>query len=143
MSDDHSKFGGTSGLSNNSPFRGWNSKEVAWQKGNATEENWNIGGRVAAKAGFETEAGILGQKVTVSAEVEVEISGGYGEAKSKNSSKTITDTVGAELDGWGRAKISTIIEYGKMTAKAIRKWEKHPQQRHHRGNRRDSLLVGQ
>ena len=92
------------------------------EKGTATEENWNVGGRVCAKAGFEAETGFMGQKVTVTGELEVEVSGGYGESATKNSSKTITDTVGAELDGWGSAKVSTIIEYGKMTANAVRKW---------------------
>ena len=118
VADDHSKFGGTTKLFNNSPHKGMAGKEIAWEKGSATEENWDIGGRVCGKAGFETQAG----PVKVTGELEVEISGGYGEAKSTNSSKTITDTVGVELDGWGRASVSTIIEYGKMTAKAIRKW---------------------
>ena len=122
QSDDHSKFGGTTSLYNNSPHKGMVGKEISWEKGQATEENWNIGGRVCAKAGFEAETSIMGQSVKVTGELEVEVSGGYGEVASKNSSKTITDTVGAELEGWGNAKVSTIIEYGKMTAKAIRKW---------------------
>ena len=120
--DDHSKFGGTTSLSNNSPHKGWTGKEVSWERGTATEENWGVGGRVCAKAGFEVEGGFMGQSVTVTGELEVEISGNYGEAQSKSNSKTITDTVGAEVEGWGRAKISTIIQYGKMTAKAVRKW---------------------
>ena len=121
-SDDHSKFGGTTKLYNNSPHKGIVGKEISWEKGSATEENWNIGGRVCAKAGFEAEGGFMGQSVKVTGELEVEVSGGYGEIASKNSSKTITDTVGAEVDGYGNAKVSTIIEYGKMTAKAVRKW---------------------
>ena len=90
----------------------------------ATEDNWDIGGRVCAKAGFEAETGFMGQKVTVTGELEVEVSGGYGQAKTKSNSdsKTIVDIIQVELDGFGSAKVSTIIEYGKMTAKAIRKW---------------------
>ena len=126
QADDHSKFGGTTTIHNNSPHKGMASKEVSWEKGNAitTEDNWDIGGRVCAKAGFEAETGFMGQKVTVTGELEVEVSGGYGQAKTKsnNDSKTITDIVQVELEGWGSAKVSTIIEYGKMTAKAIRKW---------------------
>ena len=121
-SDDHSKFGGTTSLFNNSPHTGQVGKEIAWEKATATEENWNIGGRVCAKAGFEAETSAFGQSVKVTGELEVEVSGGYGEVASKSSSKTITDTVSAEVEGFGSAKVSTIIEYGKMTAKAIRKW---------------------
>ena len=121
-SDDHSKFGGTTKLYNNSPHKGMASKEVAWEKGNAvaTEDNWDIGARVCGKAGFEAQAG----PVKVTGELELEVSGGYGQAKTKSNSdsKTITDTVQVELDGWGRANVSTIIEYGKMTATAVRKW---------------------
>lgn len=113
------KFAGVTEIANNSPFEGFTSKEISWEKGISQEENWNIGGRVCAKAGFEAET--MGIKVT--GEMEVEVSGGYGEAKSKSDSKTITDTVGVNLPGGGIAKVSTTIEYGKMTADAIRKWK--------------------
>ena len=116
--DGGEKVGGTTELSNNSQHTTQVTKEIVGVKEESTEENWNVGGRVAAKV--ETEFNIGAVKTT--AGVEVEISGGYGESASKTDTSEIHDSVTVEVAGFGTAKASMIIEYGKMVAKAIRKW---------------------
>ena len=112
------KTAATTEIANNSPHKASCSKEIIASVDEGVQENWNIGGRVAAKAGFEATA----MGVTVSGEVEVEVSGGYGEEKTTSRAKSFADVGTVELDGFGRAKLSMIIEIGEMEADAIRKW---------------------
>lgn len=116
--NDSNKFAGITELCNNSPHKTVVGKEIEWEKEKQVEEDWNIEAGVTAKAGFEAQA----MNITVTGELEVTAKAGYGETKSHGESKTVTDTVQAEVEGYGRVKISTIIVYGKMVADAIKKW---------------------
>ena len=128
-SDDDKKIVVRTELANNSPHKAEVGKEITWAKEKSVEENWAI------EAGVTTSAGVeAGPEVCkVSGGIEVSISGGYGEVKSSGESKEVTDVVSAEVDGFGKVVISTIIEYGKMTGTAVHKWR----------NKRNNVIIEQ
>ena len=115
---DGEKVAATTELCNNSPHTATVSKEISAQVEETVGEDWNIEAGVTAKVGFEAGPEVC--KVT--GEVEVSLSGGYGENKSTTKSKGFVDTASVEINGFGRAKASMIIETGRMEADAIRKW---------------------
>ena len=119
----------TTTLFNNTPHTATISKEISASVEESTSEDWNIGGSVAAKAGFEAGPEVC--KVT--GELEVTISGGYGESTSKAESREITDIASVEVVGYGNAKASMIVEYGTMEGIAVRKWR----------NTRNNVIIEQ
>ena len=111
------KVAATSKLFNNSEHTATVSKEIAYTVTKTVGEEWNVGSRVCASIGFETNTA-----VKVTGNLEVEISGSYGGNKSTETSRTYEDEVSVEIEGRGAASISSIVEYGKLEAEAIRKW---------------------
>ena len=109
-------------LANNSPHRATVSGELNAAIMEGVAEEWGIEAGVAAKTGFEAETGMMGQSVTVTGELEISLSAGYGESKTTEKARGFAITVSAELDGWGTVKVSMIAEEGYMRGKAIRKW---------------------
>ena len=98
ISDKDTKIVATTELFNNSPHKATVSKEIRADVQETTEENWNIGARVCAKAGFEAGT----ETVKATGELEVEVSGGYGESKSTAHSKGFSDIASIEIDGLGK-----------------------------------------
>ena len=116
-------------LFNNSPHTATVSKEISAAYEESVEENWNIGGSVAAKAGFEVGP----ETAKFSGEVEVTVSGGYGESKTSTKQRQITDMASVEINGFGKAKASLIVEEGRMEGIAVRKWR----------NTRNNVIIEQ
>ena len=129
VSESNDKVVATTELANNSPHRATVSKEIMAQVEETTEENWNIEAGVTAKAGFE--AGPEMCKVT--GELEVSLSGGYGESKLSSNTRSFTDIASIEIDGFGKAKASMIVEEGRMEGIAVRKWR----------NKRNNVIIEQ
>ena len=116
-------------LFNNSPHTATVSKEISAAYEESVEENWNVGGSVAAKAGFEVGP----ETAKFSGEVEVTVSGGYGESKTSTKQRQITDMASVEINGFGKAKASLIVEEGRMEGIAVRKWR----------NTRNNVIIEQ
>ena len=133
VGDKDNKVVATATLFNNSPHKATISKEISASYTEETSEDWNIGGRVCAKAGFEAETAIMGQKLTVTGELELEVSGGYGESKTTGKERSITDIASIEIEGYGNAKASLIVEEGRMEGIAVRKWR----------NTRNNVIITQ
>ena len=123
------KVAATTEISNNSPHTATASKEISCSVEETVAENWNIEAGVTAKVGFEAGPEVC--KVT--GEVEVSVSGGYGEEKATAKSKGFSDIASVELVGYGKAKVSMIVETGQMEADAIRKWR----------NKRNNVIIEQ
>ena len=119
----------TTEIANNSPHLASCSKEISAQVDETVGENWNIEAGVTATVGFEAGT----ETIKAVGGVSVSVSGGYGEEKSTSKSKGFTDIGSVELDGFGKAKLSMIIEIGKMEADAIRKWR----------NKRNNAIIEQ
>lgn len=117
-SDTENRVVATTELANNSPHTAEVSKEISAEISDTMEENWGIEAGVTASVGFE--AGPEYAKVT--GEIEVSFSGNYGESKSTTKTRTITDTASVEIEGYGRAKASMIVEVGRIEGIAVRKW---------------------
>ena len=129
ISNDEEKVAATIELSNNSEHTATVSKEISATVEESTEENWNIEAGVTAKVGFEA-----GPEVAkVSGEIEVSVSGGYGESIASSKSKTFTDSVEVEVEGYGNAKATMFIEWGKLEGFAVRKWR----------NKRNNAIIEQ
>ena len=94
------------------------SQEVEVAIESSVEENWNIGGAVTTSAGVEAGPEVC----KVSAELSVEVSGGYGESKTKTKSRSVTYMVSAQLPPWSVANGSMIVEEGELEGDLIRKW---------------------
>ena len=110
--------GGTFELANNSDHAAEITKTITTSVEDSTEEAWEIGASVSASAGFQ-----FGPEVSQgSVGIEVTVSGGYGETKTKTTAREVTDEVKATVEGKGIVKGSIMIERGIMTADAIRKW---------------------
>ena len=112
------KIGATIELCNNSPHTATIQKEISCEFQESKEEAWEVGVNVGVKAGFEAET--LGIKVT--GEVSIEASAGYGQTESSSKAVEFTDVASVEIAGYGKAKVSMIIEYGSMECIAVRKW---------------------
>ena len=119
----------TTELSNNSPHKGFCSKEISSVYNETVSEDWNIEAGVTAKVGFEAGP----ETVKVTGELEVSVSGGYGESKSTTTERAFTDIAGAEIEGYGKAKVSMIVEEGRMEGIAVRKWR----------NTRNNVIIEQ
>ena len=118
VSESNDKVVATTELCNNTPHKGMISKEISASVDETTGEDWNIEAGVTAKVGFEAGPEVC--KVT--GELEVSLSGGYGENKSTTKAKGFTDIASVEIDGFGKAKASMIVEEGKMEGIAVHKW---------------------
>ena len=119
----------TTELANNSPHTATVSKEISASIDETVQEDWNIEAGVTAKVGFE--AGPETFKVT--GELEVSVSGGYGESKSTTKTRSFTDVASIEIEGYGKAKASLIVEQGRMEGIAVRKWR----------NTRNNVIIEQ
>ena len=119
----------TTELSNNSPHTATISKEISSIYNETVSEDWNIEAGVTAKVGFE--AGPETFKVT--GELEVSVSGGYGESKSTATERGFTDIASVEIEGYGKAKASMIVEEGRMEGIAVHKWR----------NTRNNVIIEQ
>lgn len=128
-SDSENRVVATTELSNNSPHTAQVSKEISAEVSDTMEENWGIEAGVTASVGFE--AGPEYAKVTGG--IEVSFSGNYGESKSTSKTRTITDTASVEIEGYGRAKASMIVEVGRIEGIAVRKWR----------NKRTNAIISQ
>ena len=129
VSESNNKVVATTELANNSPHTATISKEITAEVEETVEENWNIEAGVTAKVGFE--AGPETFKVT--GEMEVSISGGYGETKATTKKRSFTDIATVEVVGFGKAKASMIVEEGRMEGIAVRKWR----------NKRSNVIIEQ
>ena len=129
VSESSEKVAATVELANNSPHTATVSKEIAAQIEEITGEDWNIEAGVTTKGGFE--AGPETFKVT--GELEVSVSGGYGENKSTAKTRSFTDIASVEVAGLGKAKASMIVEEGRMEGIAVRKWR----------NKRNNVIIEQ
>ena len=119
----------TTEISNNSPHRAECSKEINVTFDESMEENWGIEAGVTATAGFEAGT----ETVKATGEVEVSFSGSYGESKTKTEAHGFSDIATVELDGYGNAKVSMIVEYGEIEGIAVRKWR----------NKRNNVIIEQ
>ena len=119
----------TTELANNSPHTASISKEIGSAYTEETTEDWSIEAGITASAGFEAGPEVC----KVSGSVEVSVSGGYGESKTSAVERSITDIATVEVEGYGNAKASLIIEEGRMEGIAVRKWR----------NKRNNVIIEQ
>ena len=129
VSDKDTKVIATTTVANNSPHKTTASKEITATVEETTVEDWNIEAGVTAKAGFEAGT----ETVKATGEIEVSVSAGYGESKSKSEGREFHDIASVELDGLGTAKVSMIAEIGRMEGIAVRKWR----------NKRNNVIIEQ
>ena len=84
---------------------------------------------MTTSAGFEAGT----ETVKATGNVEVSFSGSYGENKATSEGRGFNDVASVELDGFGKAKISMIVEYGEIEGIAVRKWR----------NKRNNVIIEQ
>ena len=97
-----------------------------------TSEEWNIEAGVTASVGFE--AGYEGGTVAkATGNLEVSVSGGYGESKTTSKTKTFESQATAIADAYQSVIASMYIQIGEMTADSIRKWR----------NKRTNVIIEQ
>ena len=120
---------GTTEIFNNSEHKAECSKEISGTFDETMEENWGVEAGVTASAGFEAGT----ETVKATGNVEVSFSGSYGENKSTSKGRGFSDVASVELDGFGKAKISMIVEYGEIEGIAVRKWR----------NKRNNVIIEQ
>ena len=112
------KIGATIELANNSPHTSMAQKEISCEFEEGKEESWEAGVSVGITAGFEAGP----ETFKVKGELEVTASANFGETKSTSKTVSFDDIVSVQIEGYGKAKASMIIEYGAMEAIAVRKW---------------------
>lgn len=118
ISPSEDKVANTIELANNSEHTGSITGTIQYDIQETVEENWNVEAGVTAKTGFEVGP----ENAKWSGEIEVSVSGGYGESKSTTKTKSFEQSVAAEVEGFGKVKASMIVEQGTMEADAVRKW---------------------
>ncbi len=105
-------------LANNSPHEAVVRQLIGGAITLEQSEEWDVGGSITAKA--EVSGGIGPVEVTTG--VEVEVHAGFGQSKSTSKEVNFESEAAVTIDGHGTAKASLIVEMGKMTCDAIRKW---------------------